>query len=132
MSSTVQTFAPNEATAMRAGVALLRVSNVERSIEFYRKLGFELGGERTNDQGTRTFAWTHRGQSAQIMFTLAGRPLNPGARGVMFYLYVENLTAYREVVMARGVKVGELEFPFWSPQGEFRIDDPDGWTWQIC
>ena len=37
----------------------------------------------------------------------------------------------REAVIARGVEVGEVKYPFWSPGGEFRVDDPDGWTWQV-
>lgn len=50
----------------------------------------------------------------------------------MFYLYVEDLNAYREAVIDRGVQVGEVKFPFWNRNGEFRIDDPDGWTWMVC
>jgi len=119
--------------APKAVVALLHVADVQRSIEFYGKLGFELGGEPLkNDAGVKTFAWMHHGSAAQIMVTLTGRPLNPGAQDVMFYLYVTDMPAYRERVIARGVKVGEVKYPFWSPKGEFRIDDPDGWTWQVC
>jgi catechol 2,3-dioxygenase-like lactoylglutathione lyase family enzyme len=124
-------------TATKVGfksvVALIHVSDVERSIDFYQRLGFELGNEPLrNSQGVATFAWLHRGQTSQIMLTLTGRPLNPGAQDVMFYLYVDDMPAYRQVLIERGVTVGEVTHPFWSPNGEFRIDDPDGWSWQVC
>ena len=72
------------------------------------------------------------GTAAQLMLTLTGRPLNPGAQDVIFYLYVDNLPAYRQQLLDRGIKVGELNYPFWNRNGEFRVDDPDGWTWQVC
>ena len=133
MSTSAQEAAATEQLlAMKAVVALLHVADVQRSVEFYQKLGFELGkGPLKNDQGVATFAWMHHGQAAQIMVTLTGRPLSPSAQDVMFYLYVDDIKAYREAVIARGVEVGEVKYPFWSPGGEFRVDDPDGWTWQV-
>ena len=117
---------------LKSVVALLHVSDVQRSIEFYEKLGFELGIlPLKNDRGVKTFAWLHRGQASQVMVTLTNRPLNPGAQDVMFYLYVDDMPAYRPQLIERGVKVGEVTFPFWSPGGEFRVDDPDGWTWMV-
>src|SRR5947209_3267949 len=94
---------------MKAVVALLHVSDVERSIAFYQKLGFELGKEPgRNEQGVASFAWLQRGQASQIMLTLTGRPLNPGAQDVIFYLYVDDMPAYREQLIERGVEVGEV------------------------
>ena len=118
---------------MKSVVALLHVADVQRSIEFYEKLGFEVGSEPvTNEKGLKTFAWLHRGQAAQVMVALTGRPLNPGAQDVLFYLYVHDLNVYREAVVARGIEVGEMKYPFWSPKGEFCVNDPDGWTWMVC
>src|SRR5690348_9655249 len=115
---------------MKAVVALLHVADVQRSIEFYQKLGFELGNEPLrNEQGAKIFAWLHRGQRAQIMVTLTGRPLCSDAQDVMFYLYVDDLNAYREAVISRGITAGDMQYPFWNRNGEFRIDDPDGWVW---
>lgn len=133
MSTTSESVGGNGALGIKAVVALLHVADVKRSVEFYQKLGFELGKEPLkNEQGNASFAWLHRGQTAQIMITLTGRRLNAGAQDVMFYLYVDDLHAYRQAVVARGVAVGEMSHPFWNPNGEFRIDDPDGWTWMVC
>jgi hypothetical protein len=66
-----------------------------------------------------------------MMLSRTGRTLNPGNQDVMFYLYVTDMPAYREQLIVRGVEVGEVKYPFWSPAGEFRVEDPDGWTWQV-
>jgi predicted enzyme related to lactoylglutathione lyase len=133
MTTSPQGVAAPAQVAPKAVVALLHVSDVQRSVRFYEKLGFEVGNEPLkNDQGVTTFVWMHHGSAAQIMLTLTGRPLNPGAQDIMFYLYVTDIRAYRERVISRGVSVGALKYPFWSPNGEFRVDDPDGWTWMVC
>ncbi|HVN22081.1 MAG TPA: VOC family protein [Dongiaceae bacterium] len=119
--------------APKSVVALLNVADVKRSISFYERLGFQVGNEPLkNDQGATKFVWMHHGNAAQIMLTLTGRPLNSAARGIMFYLYVTDMPAYREQLISRGVIVGEVMHPSWSPDGEFRVDDPDGWTWVVC
>jgi uncharacterized glyoxalase superfamily protein PhnB len=133
MTTSAQDVAVPAQVAPKAVVALLQVADVQRSISFYEKLGFEVGNAPLkNDQGVTTFVWMHRGNAAQIMLTLTGRPLSSEARGIMFYLYVTDMTAYREQIISRGVTVGDVTHPFWSPSGEFRVDDPDGWTWMVC
>jgi catechol 2,3-dioxygenase-like lactoylglutathione lyase family enzyme len=133
MSTSAANLEVKASVAPKAVVTLFHVADVQRSIDFYQKLGFELGNEPLkNEQGTKTFAWMHHGSAAQIMLTLTGRPLNPGVQDVMFYLYVTDMPAYREQIISRGVAVAEVKYPFWSPNGEFRVDDPDGWTWMVC
>ena len=133
MTSSADRAAVPAEVAPKAVVALLNVVDVPRSIEFYEKLGFELGKEPIkNEQGAKSFASMHHGSAAQIMLGLSGQPLNPGPRNMMFYLYVSDMPAYREQIISRGVTVGEVTHPFWSPNGEFRVDDPDGWTWIVC
>jgi predicted lactoylglutathione lyase len=119
--------------APKAVVALLNVADVDRSISFYEKLGFEIGNEPLkNDEGVKTFAWMHRGNAAQIMLTRAREPLNSGSRHIMFYLYSTDMPAFRERLIERGVEVGKVTYPFWMPSGEFQVDDPDGWVWIVC
>lgn len=133
MSTTSAPSATQAQTAPKAVVALLRVADLDRSIGFYEKLGFEVGNEPlTDEQGTKTFVWMHHGDAAQIMLTRAGQPLDSRSRHMMFYLYVNDMVAYREQVTARGVAVGKVAHPFWSPGGEFQVEDPDGWIWMVC
>jgi len=133
MTTSAQDVAVPAQVAPKAVVALLHVADVQRSISFYEKLGFEVGNTPLkNDQGVLTFVWMHRGDAAQIMLTLTGQPLSSEARGIMFYLYVTDMPTYREQIISRGVTAGDVTYPFWSPGGEFRVDDPDGWTWMVC
>jgi predicted enzyme related to lactoylglutathione lyase len=133
MGTSAQNVKVQAQVGLKAVVALLHVADVQRSVGFYQKLGFDLGNEPLkSDQGVQTFAWMHYGTAAQIMLTLAGKAANPGVSEVMFYLYVTDMPAYREQVISRGIEVGKVMYPFWSPGGEFQIDDPDGWTWMVC
>jgi catechol 2,3-dioxygenase-like lactoylglutathione lyase family enzyme len=133
MSVSTQNVEALAQVAPKSVVALLKVADVDRSIGFYGKLGFEVGNEPLkNDQGIKTFVWMHRGSTAQIMLTRASEPLDPGPRHMMFYLYSTDMPAYREQLIARGVTVGKVTHPFWMPDGEFQVDDPDGWVWIVC
>jgi predicted enzyme related to lactoylglutathione lyase len=104
---------------------MAHVADVARSIEFYRQLGFETRNTLMEvDQ--IVWAWMQNGK-AHLMLTRSDRPTNPSAQDVLFYLYVANVAAYRDEVAARGIKVSPLSYPFYTPAGEFRVDDPDGY-----
>ena len=133
MSASAQNVEAPRQVAPKAVVALLKVADVDRSISFYEKLGFEVGNEPLkNDQGVKAFVWMHHGNAAQIMLTRAGQPLDSGSRHMMFYLYTNDMRAYRQKLIASGVKVGGVTRPFWSQDGEFQVEDPDGWVWIVC
>ncbi|HEY1658089.1 MAG TPA: VOC family protein [Candidatus Sulfotelmatobacter sp.] len=133
MNTSAQSVEVPAEVAPKSVVALLHVADVERSIRFYEKFGFEVGNEPLkNDEGVATFVWMHHGNAAQIMLTRAGQPLNSGSRHMMFYLYSTDMKAYREQLIARGIEVGKVTYPFWMPNGEFQVDDPDGWIWIVC
>ena len=38
-----------------------------------------------------------------------------------------DVIAYRDELLARGIKAGPISYPSYMPEGEFRIDDPDGY-----
>jgi catechol 2,3-dioxygenase-like lactoylglutathione lyase family enzyme len=104
------------------------VSDVARSIEFYKQLGFKVGNTH-EDKGKIVWALLQSPNgAAQLMLANSSRPMNPGAQDIMFYLYAENVEQYREELKARGLAVGPMNYPFYSPRGEFRLEDPDGWT----
>jgi len=133
MSASAQNVEVQAQVAPKAVVALLDVADLDRSISFYEKLGFEVGNQPLkNEQGVKTFVWMHRGDAAQIMLTRAGQSLDSGSRHIMFYLYSTDMPAYREQLISRGITVGEVTHPFWSPDGEFQVEDPDGWVWMVC
>ena len=107
-------------------VPVAHVTDVRKSTEFYQLLGFAV--KNTFEQeGQLQWAWLQNG-GADLMLARSGRPLNPGAQDVLFYMYAPDVKAYRTQLEAKGVKVGPLTYPFYSPRGEFRIDDLDGYT----
>lgn len=107
-------------------VPMIPVADVRRSIEFYRQLGFKVGNE-WQIGGQLKCAYLENGEAA-IFLSLSERPLNPGAQNVLFYMYAKDVDAYHAELKGKGLKVGDIRYPFYSPKGEFRIDDIDGYS----
>lgn len=47
---------------------------------------------------------------------------------MLFYSYCDDVPALREHLMAEGVQAGPIQYSFYAPGGEFRIQDPDGFV----
>ena len=107
------------------------VKSVSRSIEFYGKLGFDVGNTFTPPgRDEPTWAWLKFG-GAHLMVTLASEPVEASRQAVIFYLYCDDVPAFRAELHAKGLEVGEIEYPFYSPKGEFRVVDPDGFELMV-
>ena len=111
---------------VRALVPMMHVADVERSVEFYRLLGFEIGN-RQPQEGRMQWAWLCAPKVSEwrrrpnLMVARGERPGAPEAQDVLFYVYATDLVSLRNELMARGLKVGEIKHPFYLPQGEFRM-----------
>ena len=117
-------------------VPMVFVADVERSIEFYRHLGFEVGNTFAPQGATKpSWAWLHSGEAdlmhAQLMFAQASEPIVPDREAVLFYLYTDDVEAARASLVEAGLSPGDITMPFYSPQGEFRLMDPDGYVLMI-
>ena len=125
------------ASRVHSVVAMIHVGNVDRSAAFYRLLGFEIGNFVPRE-GEKSWAWLYSPSAADwkigpnLMLTRTSRPLNPGAQDVLFYLYANDLAGLRESLIAAGLKPGEIEHPEYLPDGEFGIQDPDGYCLMIA
>jgi hypothetical protein len=108
---------------------MAHVADVARSIEFYHQLGFETRNT-LKPLDKIVWAWMQNGK-AHLMLTRWDKPMSPGARDVLFYLYVPDVGVYRDELAARGIKVGPLSYPAYMPEGEFCVDDPDGYRMLI-
>jgi catechol 2,3-dioxygenase-like lactoylglutathione lyase family enzyme len=116
---------------IRSLVPMAHVRNVEQSIEFYRKLGFEVGGDFVpQGRDTLSWAWLESG-GANLMLALADEPVVPDQQAVLFYLYCDDVPATRFRLQEAGVVAGPIEYPFYAPRGEFRVTDPDGYVLMI-
>lgn len=119
-----------QAAKLASLVPLAHVADVRKAIEFYQLLGFEV--TKTVEHGGQTqWAWLRHG-GADLMIGRSARPMNPGAQDILFYMYAPDVAAYRAELEANGVKVGPIQYPFYSPRGEFRIDDLDGYTLMVA
>ena len=105
---------------------MAHVADVHKAVEFYELLGFEVK-KTFSQEGKLQWAWLQNG-GAELMLARSARPMNPGAQDILFYMYAPDVAAYRAELEAKGVKVGPIKYPFYSPRGEFRIDDADGYT----
>lgn len=106
---------------------MAHVADVARSIEFYRKFGFTLGGSTKDAEGAIVWAVVEN-DGAQVMFARAAAPVVAEQQALLLYVYYTDVTAAHEALMAAGIDVGALTTPPHSPRGEFRVDDPDGYA----
>lgn len=113
-------------------VPMVNVQDIPRSIAFYRRLGFVVGNTHAPEGSeTPVWAWLRCGK-AQLMLALAEEPVVAAAQpAVMFYVYCEDVAAFRQELLAAGVEAGEIRHPFYNPRGEFRVTDPDGYVLMI-
>lgn len=112
----------------KALVAMAQVANVNRSIEFYKTFGFGIDHTHT-PEGQAEPIWAHlQSANAHLMLAKASKPVDASQQAVLFYVYFDDVKAKHAELIESGIEVGELCFPFFCPQGQFRVTDPDGYT----
>ena len=115
----------------RALVPLVHVRSVAASIAFYARLGLEVDNT-VAPAGEEDPSWAYLGSDrAQLMLSKADEPVVADQQGVLFYLCCDDVPALRERLVADGVAAGPIARPFYAPNGEFRIEDPDGYVIMI-
>ena len=114
-------------------VVVLPVSDIERSIAFYRdQVGFELDHDTSNEH-MHVVQLTPPGSGCSIVFgdLPSQREMAPGSmRGLQ--LVVADAAAARAELIERGVDAGELTVFDERDGGTlFGFSDPDGNTWAV-
>lgn len=118
-------------------VPMIHVTDVERSAEFYRLIGFEIGNHVPRE-GPMHWAWLYAPKiddwkrGPNLMLTRSECAIDPTVQHVLFYVYALDLEALRGTLLAKGVHAGEIRYPEYLPRGEFRAEDPDGYTLMIA
>jgi predicted enzyme related to lactoylglutathione lyase len=114
-------------------VVVLPVSDINRSVEFYRdRVGFNLDHHTTNDY-MDVAQLTPPGSGCSIVFgTLPPQnQMSPGSMKAL-QLVVSDATAARQELLDRGVEVGELSAITEADGGTFfGFSDPDGNSWAV-
>jgi catechol 2,3-dioxygenase-like lactoylglutathione lyase family enzyme len=137
MASVSETRPTTEGAPISGLVPMIHVADVERSAEFYRLLGFEIGNYVPR-AGPMHWAWLYAPKAADwkrgpnLMLTRSEDSIDASAQEVLFYLYAPDLTSLRSRLLAKGVDVGEISYPDYLPNGECRVQDPDGYTLMIA
>jgi len=129
---------------MHLEVEIIPVSDVDRSKEFYQRLGWRLDGDVAPLDGLRIVQFTPPGSGASVTFGLGLTTAAPGsAEGG---LIVSDIEAARDELTGRGIDTVEIwhgpPFPAEARQpgpdperasygSFFSFTDPDGNTWLV-
>jgi catechol 2,3-dioxygenase-like lactoylglutathione lyase family enzyme len=113
--------------------AYAHVSEVQRSVDFYRLLGLEL---RNSYEDGGKLAWAFVASAAdqpndakaRLMLAQASGPVDASQQEVLCYCWTPDVRALQAELAQAGVEVGPIGHPFYMPAGEFRIEDPDGYV----
>jgi catechol 2,3-dioxygenase-like lactoylglutathione lyase family enzyme len=105
---------------MKLEVVVIPVADVDRSKEFYVKLGWRLDADFPYGNGFRVVQFTPPGSGCSAQFGARMTPAAPGsAQGL--YLVVPDVEAARKEIVARGIEVSEVFHPG-TPGAQFQLD----------
>jgi hypothetical protein len=112
------------ATVVSSDRSLLKVKSVPTSIAFYEKLGFSVANSFTPD-GIMEPRWASlTAGSVEIM---VGHSSTEEAHSAdALYLYAESIEEMHARAEQTGLAPTPIERPFFNPNGEFQLADPDG------
>ena len=105
---------------LKLEVVVVPVSDVDRSKEFYARLGWRLDADFPFDNGFRVVQFTPPGSGCSIQFGTNMTPAAPGSAQNM-YLVVSDIAAARSQLAARGVEVSDVFHPA-APGAQFQPD----------
>lgn len=119
---------------VRAYTPMPHVADVLRAAAFYAHLGFEIESRHHDECPDRRLvraALQYPG-GAELMLVLADGPVDAGVQAVLFYVYCDDVAGTHAHLRAAGLSVGEIGYPFYRPNGEFRVADADGYVCMIA
>jgi len=117
---------------------MIFVADVERSAAFYRLLGFEIGHAVPPGSGPKEWAWLYAPgapdwkRGPNLMLTQRSGAREGSEEEVLLYLYATELEPLRSRLISAGLTPGPISHPDYLPDGEFRIQDPDGYALMIA
>jgi catechol 2,3-dioxygenase-like lactoylglutathione lyase family enzyme len=109
-ASHVDSGASADTVDMKFEVVVIPVADVDRSKQFYTKLGWRLDADFPFDNGFRIVQFTPPGSGCSVQFGAKITSAPPGsAQGL--YLIVSDVASARKDLVARGVEVSEVFHP---------------------
>lgn len=119
------------ATAPQFLIPMARVKDVEASIAFYTQIGFHVRSTNVPPGQTHPTWAMLEGHSARLMVTSRGPPPVSDQQAVLFYIYYDDVGEAHRTATDLGLSPAPLCYPFYSPRGEFRLIDPDGYCLMV-
>jgi uncharacterized glyoxalase superfamily protein PhnB len=117
---------------MQQIIAELTVTDIERSIAWYRALGFELELEGVqDDQGLQWVSMGREGRAVWLLRADISRHDAGGPGGVTFYLQVDGVDRFYNRLVERGINTESRPQNQWYGLRDFVVLDPDGFCWAI-
>jgi catechol 2,3-dioxygenase-like lactoylglutathione lyase family enzyme len=129
---------------MHLEVDIIPVADVDRSKQFYERLGWRLDDDVAPMDGLRIVQFTPPGSACSITFGIGITTAAPGsAEGT---LVVSDIEAAHKALVGRGIEAGDVwhgpPFPVQARQpgpdpertsygSFFSLNDPDGNTWLV-
>src|SRR5262249_1960060 len=111
---------------MKLEVAIIPVSDIERSKEFYERLGWRLDGDVAPLEGLRIVQFTPPGSGASVTFGMGITAAAPGPGGAGGGLPVTNTEAAHHDLVRRGIDVSDVwHGPPFPPEARQPGADPD-------
>lgn len=107
-------------------VPYAHVADIERSISFYQRLGFDISRDFWRS-GLRVWAMLECRQ-ARLMVAVADSPIDPDQQAILFYVYSGSVRQLRDSLAEHSIALSPISHPDHMPNGEFRIVDPDGYV----
>jgi catechol 2,3-dioxygenase-like lactoylglutathione lyase family enzyme len=118
--SHIQNGASAERVDMKFEVVVIPVADVDRSKEFYSKLGWRLDADFPYENGFRVVQFTPPGSGCSVQFGTKMTCAAPGsAQGL--YLIVSDVAAARKDLLAHGIGVSEVFHPG-TPGAQFQTN----------
>jgi predicted enzyme related to lactoylglutathione lyase len=116
---------------MKLELVPVPVSDVDRAKDFYLQAGFKLGVDVRPSEAMRVVQLTPPGSDCAIVFGTGMQGISDMEPGSLkgLHLVVEDMTEAREVLIERGIVVGEV-----TDMGGVKFasfSDPDGNLWLL-
>ncbi len=113
---------------MKLELVNVPVSDVDRAIEFYTRIGFNKDQDHTLNENLRFVQLTPPGSACSISVGKGLSDAKPGSvRGLQ--MVVDSAEEARQHMLDAGVEVGEVDVQDWGSFVYF--EDPDGNTWAL-
>jgi catechol 2,3-dioxygenase-like lactoylglutathione lyase family enzyme len=110
--------------ATKLEVVIIPVADVDRSKEFYKKLGWRLDADFPFDNGFRIVQFTPPGSGCSVQFGTKITSAAPGsAQGL--YLIVSDIAAAHDEIAGRSVAISDV-FHSATPGAQFQPIGPSG------